>query len=167
MYRGQTIVASLIGALCVYCVMDRPGGGDPDAGGMPDAHAEGSTSCETCDVEAPTVIFDGEVTLTEDADGRCLSPEWDVSEFRTVVVQASWRYGNLYYGYLGVKHGSGAGYVYRRFNRYSSDGPTVDVPTSDIVDTRHGTSLRLYLGHTNVDDTCPTRGVTIVGYRSR
>lgn len=179
----------LAGSLLIYC--GQAALGDPDAvdGDTPDAEAQTAptaqpgTSCASCPIEAPSVLFDGPVT-PELVDGACLGPELDVSAFRTIVVHATipWGQGTCPGGgacWAGVaqKHGSAAGFV----TTVWLDGTVAnhkDIKRSVRVDPRDGGRLRLFLGMpessgpnqgmcapTPTNQPSPT-AATIVGYKT-
>lgn len=147
----------LLGACCLYCANDALH--DDEGGPVPDASgADESACCAPAPLEQPTVIFDGAIGDTTDPQLGCVGPAWDVSAFRTVVVHVIGN-GSQYEDVL-LQHGAAAGYV--RVIHPNLGRPVANPGPGKVhvVDTRLGTSMRVYHG-------CGATNATVVGYVDR
>jgi hypothetical protein len=157
--RLQTALLIMLGSLLLYCGQDAVtrlgnGGGGRDGGGpVGSASADSGSSlcCTPPDPPPPTLIFDGELQPTPmpmaDVDRLCtgssgstreqccvaVTPSWDVSAYRSVVVHIDHCESDLRVQY---QYG-GAGFV---------DGPSVSCSASTVlltVDPHLGKQIRL------------------------
>lgn len=89
--RTSYVLVALLGGVGIYCTNAAVDGASPfgEDSAIPDARSDNPNddSCTACAVEPPEIIFDGIFTLKK-LDGLpvCAGPEWDVREFRSVVV---------------------------------------------------------------------------------
>jgi hypothetical protein len=146
-------------AFLIYCVDNvMPSDGFARDGGIADARAQDSQDCGACAVEVPEVVFDGDlVTTPTGMYNQCAGPTWDISAYRTVVVQARSStpanreiWGKLAHGVVEQ--------VKMLKDEWREPGW--------VIDTRYGT--KLFLGHSETSDgECESWPATVVGYKHR
>jgi hypothetical protein len=171
------VLLLITGSFFVYCAEDVIGGLDGGLGrdggalssdgqhrdgmvGRADAQSSaGGTCCTPPDPPPATVVFDQVFTPSYDRTDGCVTPAWDVSGFRTVVVHVDcstfnsvqWRWGMAgFHGQSVSCTGAGDGIL--------------------MLDPRLGHDLRITLSSTSsgfpLTTTCATNKITVMGFRS-
>lgn len=154
--RVSVILLIGLGATSIDCVQDagwssgRPG--DRAAGPLARAGAQLAPGESADGDSGPTLLFDQSVSPTAQPGLLCLSPEIDLTGYRTVVVHRPFNDNRIE-----VKLGDGAGFV----SLLAPGGTNTNVVT---VDTRLGRLMRFSWG-ASLAGVCATRAFTVAGYR--
>ncbi len=162
--RVSTMAMMIVGSYFVYCGSSSMGTLDGgDANGLVD-DAEAAECCSAPALPAPTTIFDGMVTgqdLPTTSNCGWLSPSWDVSAYRKVVIHTGRCPGGRFF--VQGKNGI-AGFV-----ALSQTSCGDDQGAGFVYDPTLGRELRLNFGINAAGELSACSGgvpVTIVGYPS-
>jgi hypothetical protein len=179
------ILCILVGSFCVYCTQSAMTGRSAPTGGSsgsgsgsggtsgPVGNAMGDTCCSAPARETPTVIFDDPVTpspVPNAGPNTCtlVSPVFDVSAFRTVVIHTP-KCGFA----VQVRNGK-AGFVFAALTSCDNNNATGALAHALTVDTLLGHDLRVNFNPNDIDASnpeglsgiCDAVPLTVVGFKN-